>query len=167
MINKTQIQDNLDQLEKLHQQYIGDKKGLYYSKLAILEACGWIEESMDDIVRSCAKHYLTSSHNIDYVDNTIINRTNSFAYEQHFRQMIMRVLGIINTERLENILDQHKFVPMKSSLLTLKDRRDTQAHTHIKGTTMIIDAPSVTKKHFLNVYDGLKNIESCVRKLKI
>jgi len=167
MVNKTQILNTLAHTEKLYQKYTRDKRGLYFCKLAIIEVSGWIEESMDDIALSWAKRYLTNPHNLDFVKNTIISRTTSFEYDQHFRQMLMRVLGIIHLERLEKTLDQQKFTRMKSALLILKHSRDTQAHTHIKGATKTIDAPSVTKNHFQNVYDGLKDIEFCIRKVKI
>lgn len=166
MINKSQIQNNLVQINRLYRRYIGDKKGLYYSKLAILEACGWIEESMDDIVLSCAKRHLVDADNFVFVKKRIVKRTTSFDYDDHFRQMLMQVLGIIAIERLESNFDQRKFTNMKSALTTLKRRRDEQAHTHIKGTTMTIDAPSVTIRHFQNVYDGLKHVESLVRRTK-
>lgn len=165
MVDKTQIENNLTQIGSLFQVHIRDNEAPYYSKLAILETCGWIEESMDDIVKSCAERHLANSDNLDYVKDTIIRRTTSFEYERHFRHMLMRVLGIINLEKLEGSLDQHKFTPMKSSLGYLKQRRDEQAHTYIKGTTPRIDAPSVTEKHFQDIYEGLKDIESSIPKI--
>jgi hypothetical protein len=165
MVDKTQIQNNLTQINSLFRRHIGDDEAPYYSKLAILETCGWIEESMDDIVKSCAERHLTNSDNLNYVRNTIVRRTTSFEYEKHFRHMLMRVLGIINLEKLEGFLDQHKFTPMKSSLDYLKQRRDEQAHTYIKDTTPRIDAPSVTEQHFQDIYEGLKDIETSIRKI--
>lgn len=167
MVDKTQIENNLTQINALFQKHIGDNEAPYYSKLAILEACGWIEESMDDIAMSCAKHHLANSENLSFVEKTIISRTTSFEYDRHFRHMLMRVLGIINLERLEDSLDQHKFTPMKSSLGYLKQRRDEQAHTYIKGTTPTIDAPSLTEKRFQDVYEGLKDIEHRINKMNI
>ena len=79
----------------------------------------------------------------------------------------MRLVGMINIERLEQILDLHKFTKMTSSLSALKQRRDELAHTYIKGTTPTIDAPSLTKDRFLNVYEGLKDIESYISKMRI
>ena len=56
---------------------------------------------------------------------------------------------------------------MKSTLVSLKECRDKQAHTHLKDTTAIIDAPSFTQSRFQIVYDGLKDIESCIRQMKL
>ena len=65
------------------------------------------------------------------------------------------------------MLDPAKFHVMKSSLGTLKQQRDREAHTYIVGTTPNLAAPSVITGHFQKVYDGLKDIETCVRRLKI
>ena len=167
MVNKTYIQNNLDQIDRLYQRYMRNKKrGLYYSKLAILEVCGWIEESMDNIVRGYANKRLKEPKNLRSVEN-LVNHTYGFHYEDSFRDMLIHIIGIIKLEILEQIFNQHKFTQMTSSLGVLKQRRDELAHTYIKGTTPTIDAPSLTKNRFLNVYEGLKDIESCIRKIKI
>lgn len=166
MINKTYIANNLTQLNSLYQKHMGDKRALYYSKLAILEMCGWIEESIDDIVFGCANKHLTKKGNLDFV-NAVINQTYSFGYERHFRSMIIQVIGIINLEKLEKNLDQTKFDLMKSSLGTLKKFRDLHAHTYIRGSTQTVYAPSRMIGHFKNVYQGLKDFESCIRRIRI
>ncbi len=167
MVKKTQIQENLNQIEKLYRKYMGGMRGLYFCKLAIMEACGWIEESMDDIIRGCANKHLREAKNLGLVEESIIKQTHSFKYDPNFRSMLIQVIGIINVEKLEEAVDKYKFTQMASSLGMLKQRRDDQAHTHIKGTIKTIDAPSWTKNRFENVYKGLKDIESCIRKMRI
>ncbi len=166
MVKKTGIQSNLNQIEKLYQKYMSGRRGLYFSKLAIIEACGWIEESMDDIILGCANKHLKEQNNLKSV-GTSIKQTHSFTYDPDFRHMLIHIIGIINVEKLEQDFDQHKFTQMTSSLSALKQRRDELAHTYIKGTTPTIDAPSVTKNRFQNVYEGLKDIESRINKIKI
>jgi len=70
-------------------------------------------------------------------------------------------------EKLENNLDVTKFHIMKSTLGSLKQCRDTQAHTHIRGITQRIDSPSLTQNRFQKIYEGLKDFESCIRRMKI
>jgi len=120
---------------------------------------------MDDVVWKCAKRHLKDPANLSFVDSRIIQRTYGFEYERHFRPMLMRVLGIIKLEEVERDLDPMKLYPMQSTLNILKLRRDQEAHTHLKGATRRLDAPSVTKSRFITVYDGLKDIEKCIRKL--
>lgn len=167
MIAKTCIRNNLTQINKLYQKSTGKKQPLFYSKLAILELCGWIEESMDEIVRRCANRHLKNSENKNYVGTDIIKRTTSFTYDAHFRNMLLRMVGIINVERLENKLNKTKFDLMKSTINTLKTYRDEEAHTHLKDDTKRLDAPSVTLNRLQLIYDGLKDIDDCIRKMKI
>lgn len=166
MINKTRIQENLSRLERYYQKNRGNIAALFFSKLAILEACGWIEETIDNLIRECAKNHLLEKTNLDSVEDLIKN-THSFNYNTHFRVLLSRVIGIINVERLEKSLDSKKFTRMVSTLGVLKQRRDDQAHTHIQGTTTIIDAPSITINNFSFVYLGLKDIEKNIRKMKL
>ncbi len=167
MIAKSYILNNLKTIENLYLKSTTTKRGLFYSKLAILELCGWIEESMDDIVHKCARRRLKSQDNLKLVEKSIIGRTYGFDYKRHFRNMLMQLLGIINLERLERHLDPVKFQLMESNLETLKTCRDTEAHTHLKGVTKRLDAPSVTKHRFLIVYEGLKDIDDSLRRLKL
>ena len=52
----------------------------------------------------------------------------------------------------------------ESTLGTLKAARDAEAHTHIKGVTRRINAPSVTLCQFVAVYDGLVEVDSFLRR---
>ena len=167
MIAKTYIQNNLSQINNLYQKSPSQKHALYYAKLAILELCGWIEESMDDIVERCANRHLKDLDNLKFVKTHVVRRTYSFVYDTHFRNMLIQVLGIINVEKLERSLDSTKFHLMKSTLDTLKKSRDNEAHTHIKGTTKRLDAPSLTQSRFQLVYAGLKDVEGCIRNMTI
>lgn len=121
---------------------------------------------MDDIVRTCANKHLKNSKNLQFVEDSVIQHTYGFEYQRHFRNMLIQVLGIINVEKLENNLDGTKFHPMESTLGTLKTYRDNEAHTHLKGATKRLDAPSVTRNHFQKVYDGLKDIEHRIRSMR-
>lgn len=122
---------------------------------------------MDDIIESHANRYLKEKQNLDYVEDPVIQRTHGFDYRNNFRIMLIHVIGIINVERLESKLNPNKFLDMKSSLGSLKESRDKHAHKYIRGMTTIIDSPSVTQNRFRKVYEGLKDIESCIRKMKI
>jgi len=163
MVNKTIIQQNLKRIDKLYNKHIGGIEADYYSKLALLEVCGWIEETMDDIVRSCARKHLKKQNSFDSIEKVIEN-THSFKYQSNFQNMLRQLVGLINLEKLENNYNSIKFQLLASSLGTLKQYRDEHAHTYIKGQTNTFYAPSFTISHFYKVYDGLKDIERCIRK---
>ncbi len=166
MVAKRSISCNLSQINRLFNTSKNQKMTLYYSKLAILELCGWIEESMDEIVLNHANHHLKNTPNRTWVKDKVVNRTSGFEYDRYFRQMLISILGIIKVEKLEGKLDSVKFTLLKSSLVTLTKCRNDEAHTHIKGVTKTIDAPSVTQTRFTAVFEGLKNLESCMRRFR-
>ena len=165
MIAKSSILQNIKNLDALYSKATSQKKSLFYAKLAILELSGWIEESMDDIVLRFATKHLKEIPNQDFVRKEVVGRTNSFTYERHFRPRLVKLVGIVRIERLESKIDQVKFQQLKQSLTALKYARDTEAHTHLKGTTRRLDAPSVTKQHFFSVYEGLLELEGGLKRL--
>jgi hypothetical protein len=163
IITKTSIQQNLRTLDSLYRSAIDPKKCLFYSKLAILELCGWTEETMDKIVRSCAKRTLKNSTNIKNVEDSVIRRTHGFEYNDHFRRMLIQVIGLHGVEVVEHHVDTARLQTLKSTLGALKSRRDTEAHTHLIATTRTLDAPSVTLQNFNLVYEGLNEIMQKLR----
>lgn len=167
MIARTYVEANLKSLNYLFGQAKTPKHTLYYSKLALLELCGWIEESMDDVVLRCAKRCLTQPANIKYTTDQIIKRTYGFDYDLNFRGMLIRLLGIIVVERIEATVDPIKQARLRATLTSLKRARDAEAHTHLKGVTRTINAPSVTLSHFRDAYDGLIEYERVIRQLNI
>ena len=122
---------------------------------------------MDSIVRTCAKRYVKDTSKLKHIENTIIRTTYGFTYNDDFRGMLIEVVGQPKVEELEKSLDPLKFHLMKSSLGSLKGQRDRAAHTYLAAVTQTLLAPSTINKHFLQVYDGLKDLEGCVRRLKV
>jgi len=164
MISRADIQQNLTEINNLYQKSTNSKEALYYSKLALIELCGWIEESIDELIFECANRNLVVSNNLDFVEKDIVGLTYGFEYNKHFRAMLMRIIGIINLEKLEQKVDPIKFHIMKSALGTLAISRNKAAHKYIHGTTTSIDAPSATSGHFQHVYDGLEDLDNCICK---
>lgn len=164
MIGRGHILETLKILDKKYNSAVGVKEPLLYSKLAIIELCGWIEESMDDIVIRCARRHLKNNDNIKYVKNEIVKRTYGFQYELHFRRMLIQLLGIINVERIEKNIDINKREEFKTTLNTLKDPRNSGAHPHVKGILRHIDTPSVTLGHFVSPYEGLIEFDAILKK---
>lgn len=166
MIAKSSIYRNLKSINALYNQSNSIKEGLFYSKLALLELCGWIEESMDGIIRRCANKNLRVQSNLQMIEKDIIKRTSGFEYNKYFRQMFVKTLGLINLEKLEKKFDPIKFQLLETTLETLKSARNDEAHTHIKGITRRIDSPSITISRFFIVYDGLQNIDNIIRQAR-
>lgn len=161
MIAKTYILQNLSQLDSAFRKALSQKHALYFSKLAILELCGWIEISMDDIVMTHCGRHVSVPANTRFVSNDIVKRTYGFDYERNFRRMLINLVGIVTCEKLEAKLPVAIHTKFLAQLQSLKVMRDSLAHTYLKGSaaTTVIDAPSVTKARFTDIYDGLKAFE--------
>lgn len=162
MITKTYIANNLQQIEKLYNSSTSVQKSLFYSKLAVIELSGWIEMTMDDVVLRLALRRLRDSKHIKIIQSKI-KKTYGFDYETHFLPMIEVIIGRSGIEKMNNKVDNSRIQPFIATLSTLKTTRDKLAHQYIKGTTPIIDAPSVTNARFPIVLAGLKNIEDVLR----
>jgi hypothetical protein len=163
MISKTYIQSNLTKLEKMYNKSSSTQDSLFFSKLAIIEMCGWIEISMDDIINRLAKRILRDISNLKYIEKDVIKRNYGFAYDDHFKKMLISLLGIYGVEKLESKVNPLFFTPMVATLKNLKTIRDQEAHIYIKGTTRSIDAPSITRSKFSSIFNGLKDIDEVLK----
>lgn len=165
MIVRTNILSNLKALDRNYKKAGTLRESLFYSKLAVLELCGWIEESMDDVVLRCARRNLKYSASLKFIEEQVVKRTYGFQYDEHFRRMLIQLIGVVNVERIGKSVDQTKKARLLSALGTLKAVRNAEAHTHIKGVTRHIDAPSVSLGRF-PALDGLIEFEATLRRTK-
>lgn len=166
MVNKATIARNLRELDARYNRGSRNPRDpLYFAKLSLIELCGWIEGTMDSIVRNCAKKHLKDPKNLKHMDQTI-KSTSGFRYDPHLRQMLIEAVGLVKVEELERTFNPVKFHLLTSSLDTLSQSRNSAAHTHLANLTHSLLAPSTVNQHFLQVYEGLKDVEHCVQQLK-
>lgn len=164
MVTKSYIAANLQSIEHLFNASTSPRESLFYSKLAIIELCGWIEMSMDDITLRLASRCLNTRHNQKYIKDEVVRRTYGFDYDRHFLPMIEAIIGRHGIEQMSAKIDKGILQALIGALSTLKLSRDQLAHQYIKGTTVTIDAPSATIARFPIVLAGLKNIEAVLLK---
>jgi hypothetical protein len=165
MISKSYIQKNLKHFDSRFRRATSPKESLFYSKLALMELCGWIEMSMDDIVLRCAKRRIKDGNNTKMVADVIIKKNYGFDYQRNFRRMLISLVGLAGVERLEKKLNPPIHTLFVSTLQTLRTARNAEAHTYVKGTTRAIDAPSVTLSRFQPIYLGLRALDTRLQKL--
>jgi hypothetical protein len=163
VIPQSYITSNLKTINRSYLRASSQRESFFFSKLAILELCGWIEESMDDVVMRCAMRHLKQPDNRKYCKDDFVKRTWGFDYHKNFRFMLIRLLGLINVEKIEARVDRSKRDSMTAALSSLKAQRDAEAHTHLKGVTRTINAPSVTIAQFQPVYEGLREFDRVIR----
>lgn len=164
MIASSHIDKTLKDLDKLYNSATSQKKAIYYSKLALIELCGWIEETLDNIVIKHANRKLKLPCNKKYYSEKIVMKTYGFDYKANIRPMFIGLVGIIEVEKIEKKLDkQMQLQRFKSQLGNLKAIRNDAAHTHLKGVTRVYNAPSYTIREFSTIKQFLEKIDSELR----
>ncbi len=158
------IETTLKELETLYNEHQSLKKDIYYSKLALLELCGWIEESFDSIVKASVVSKLKTDE-YKKILKEIIKSNYGFQYSRNVRPMFIKAMGLQKTERIETRINKTGQVQVLSTTLgNLKKVRDDNAHTFIKGTTTIIQSPSITQSQYNLILPIIKKFDSEVRK---
>ena len=158
-ITKTEISQNLEILDTLYRASKDNKKALFYSKLAVLELCGWLEDTIKSIVRSCAKRNLKDPHHRDAIEKEVIKRNHGFDYEKNFQNMLIRVVGLQGIETVEQAVNSTAIDNLKREINSLKECRNILAHTYLHNTTPRLDAPSVIMQRFDFVFQALKEFQ--------
>jgi hypothetical protein len=166
-IKKGNIIQNINELETLFTKSLSRKREFFYAKLAVLEACGWIEETMDEIMKDYYVHKLLNVSNQNEMKG-VVKRTFGFGYDNNFRKMIIYIVGLINTEKIEVVLDNRGILlNLKARLDTLKHYRDEFAHTHTrKGVIPNYPHPTTIKNEINIIFSCLKSYQKELRKIK-
>lgn len=159
MVAITNITTTIDELDALYDA--NPTQATYFSKLALIELCGWIEQTMDSVIKDHSTGKIIEADNINYLDKQIIKRTFGFHYEDNFRLMLMKLVGLITLEQIEIKLTVTGDLPVLSSQLEiLKKKRNDAAHTAITGVTLNYDAPSIVKGYLNTIHPILSKIEN-------
>ena len=156
-IKKGNIIQNINELEKLFDRSLSRKREFFYAKLVVLEACGWIEETMDELAKDYYDHKLLKVSNKNEMKE-LIKRISGFDYDGNFRKMIIHVVGIINIEKIETILEiTGELSILKSKLSNLKVHRNNFAHTHLKkGAIPSYPHPTLIKNEINIIFTNLE-----------
>lgn len=160
MINFTTIENTLVKIEALYNASTDSHLQILYSKLAILELSGWLEESFDEILHE----YLNNKVTTDYITlgKEIIKKNNGIHWDK-IRLMINNIIGVSNLETIESLLESSLagISIIKPFLNTLTPNRNIAAHTSIL-VSRTFDAPSVTIGQFRRIKPILVEIENLI-----
>ena len=164
MIARREITEILNEVDREYRKPRTTlRKSRYYSKLALIELCGWIEVTIDSIFEKQARRILSSSDLASFQNKL----TNIFGFEySSFRSLLIQLYGRQVTEKIEREIDPTVLQKMKASMKYLKPVRDVSAHTYIRKTA-VMDAPSAIMGHFEDLYAGLEAFEVTLRKLNV
>lgn len=163
MIAKTEIERTLRGLLHRYKNAKTQKEPLWYSKLAIIELCGWIEISLDDLVLRLANNALIEPNHLTHFQVEVVDKNYGFHYKKHLKGMLVASVGLEGVEAIESTVKAISKARLESELGTLSIVRNNLAHTYVKGVTESIDAPSLTIERFNRIYPALKDYENAVR----
>lgn len=138
MASKYYIKTNLKSLNHKYNRSKTRADPAYYSKLAIIELCGWIEISIDEMLEKHGK--ILSNKNLSDFKGQI-KKVYGFSPEKHLKPLIIHLIGFIGYERLMKSCDKNKMDRLFYHLKELSKKRNDLAHTYIKGFTSTYDSP--------------------------
>lgn len=131
-----------------------------YSKMAIIELCGWLEQSFDSIASRCVKNRIATPVYRD-VFNSIVSKNYGFHYTKNYRRMMLQTIGVLQMEQLELQLTAtgEKNI-LESTLEILGVERNRAAHTTTAGAMPTYQAPSTTISQFKNLFPIVRKMYS-------
>eukprot|EP01047_Picozoa_sp_COSAG01_P044584 COSAG01_NODE_4044_length_5408_cov_1.746468_7_plen_167_part_00 len=163
MIPRKQIETglkNLDQLYNTSMAGADPTEPIYYSKLAVLELTGWIEESFDIIAYRAIKNELTTVK-FSNIAQDAVKKNSGFNFDNNFLTMLQKLIGVVECERLHEYLDSDgTLARLRAELNAVFKQRCKAAHVNIARTTVAFDAPSVSLGRLRIVYPILREMYS-------
>jgi len=165
MVDYVSIENTLNKLDGLYNSSLDTQMVILYSKLAVLELCGWIETSVDIVLFEYVDTHIVNIENKNKI-NGIIKKNHGFDYKSNIFPLFCSVIGINN---LENILDKITDTDLQN-LISLSDtytqERNKAAHTDTpNGTTRTYSAPSNVIIDFRKIKNSIVVIESEIQRI--
>ena len=164
MVNYTDIEAKLQRLDTEYNNSILDPDlPIFYSKLAVIEFSGWIEDSVDSIV-------------YDYIDNHIVDpivkqniKKNvqgnfGFNYYSNLFKVFTSVLGVDTWENIEDKLKPQNLANLVNVTSTFTGIRSKAAHSSIIVTTTF-SSPSTTIAAYNKVKPAMMIIKNEISSL--
>lgn len=134
----------LDEMYQTHQISEDPEEAVAFAKLAVLEFCGWVEMTIDDIARSAVSISLPSADDRKPLEE-IIKSTSGFHYSRHVTPLLVTAVGSVRFSIVERTMKDEAKLERFGSVLNSADfvrMRHRAAHTFNDGTQRNYDAPS-------------------------
>ena len=158
---KKYILNDLQLLDRMYTNAKGPESvplQIFYSKIAVIELCGWFEESLDIIANRSVKGAIESKLARKERKQAVSNNY-GFDYENNFAKMMFRLVGVKAFSSLEShLVSTGHLQQLESLMTTLKSERNSAAHTHISGVTRSFVSPSVSIQRLNQLYPILRSL---------
>ena len=164
MIVKVHVEKDLRRLNALYNASIASSSSddpVYYSKLAVLEFSGWVEESFDAIAIRAAKGKLKTTK-FQNILKEVVKKNSGFTYDNHFLSMLSKVVGLPACEKLHREMDSDGSIAiLRAELDAVVQQRNKAAHINLANTTVSFDTPSI----YLGRQGRLNKVYPVLRKM--
>lgn len=174
MLSNVDLLTNLDLLDATYNEAIRTQDTRLQDlccKASILELCGWVEQSLDEIVFDSAVRLALDADTVRRIKSEYVKRTYGFHYRDNFEKMILSTIGFKGLKKVEaNSLVSNTLTGFINLLEDLTKQRNFYAHTHYSLAKQYptgynsIDAPSVVKGKAGNIHTFLVNYEKALKK---
>lgn len=133
-----EINQALDRLNELYDEY--PKEGLFFSKLALLELGGWLEETHDDIGKNLFKQLIKNPSiqgniilkpEVEKCEKDILAKMDKiygFSYKEHLKPLLIQILGSLILLKIEQKVGFSNINTANSKLQNLYNTRNILAH---------------------------------------
>lgn len=165
MIDYVSIKNTLDLLEREYNSSTDLQLPILYSKLSVLELCGWIEVSIDVILHEYVDSHLQDAKYIKEIKR-IIKKTNGFDFMSNLFPLFCSVLGVENVENILKCVSPTDFHNLESITHNYTEERNKAAHTDTPvGTTRSYKAPSDVVHDFSLIKPAIQTLENQIQAL--
>lgn len=135
----------------------------YFSKLAIMELCGWFEQFADEFVLDIVRDKVKEAKVVREFTTGLVKRVHGVHYKNDFRRLLQAALGEIVVNEIECAMGVSRDI-LASQLNDLCESRNSLAHTFISEATPHIEAPSLTLNRLHEISECLRVLEYEVNK---
>ena len=88
MVDYVSIENTLNKLDGLYNSSLDTQMVILYSKLAVLELCGWIETSVDIVLFEYVDTHIVNIENKNKI-NGIIKKNHGFDYKSNIFPLLL------------------------------------------------------------------------------
>lgn len=149
---------NIKKIEILYSNVTDPDVEKMLLKLAFLEFTGWIENYLDNIYLTTARGDLQLQDEVQ----KYIEKCYSFDYKK-IRTCLCFCVGVNNCMNIETQVSEKDLQTFKSSLKTIKNKRDELAHNSVNEILSTYMSFLELKKHIKIIYVGFQQINSFLK----
>jgi hypothetical protein len=152
---RNRLESRLNKIEKLYIESSDPFMQAIYSKNYIMELSGYIETS----IKSYMFELMSRKKIVNKECHTSLKRLFGFNYSNDLRKNIVNMFGNYSLELVESEFNKSADLDiLKSSLGTISQIRNENAHTYIQGATVKIRPPQNLKKDKDNILEKFEKL---------